>query len=345
VDIWQTYQKLGIWGLWLDYFGAVGGLEVVWRWPGVEYSLLANGEAAKGRAPTSLKQVFFWQSPHDFEIELFASRPIESAEQDIWSLLLQMESRHPVGHPTFLPVLPVAVGASATLNEVITDQPGSHFFGGQPGCGKAAALQCVTLWHAGALPRRSAVMEKVKFSSGEAIIVPEVALLEIDEQQEVASFVKNGGKIWAASAYDLDLMKSRKIIKAQLADILSAVKVLLPSVSKREEAELKEIEGFWRAFYGEALVDSGANLDYQRRQTLEPVALSVEAILEEGRGLRGVVAEFEREAIRKAHARVGRSQHKIANLLKVSRGSLQHKLRKYGLESYAPQDADTDNGG
>jgi transcriptional regulator with PAS, ATPase and Fis domain len=88
-----------------------------------------------------------------------------------------------------------------------------------------------------------------------------------------------------------------------------------------------------------------ANLEFLKARTVGGAQLSVGSILEEGRGLRGVIAEFEKEAIRQAHARVGRSQHKIANLLKVSRGSLQHKLRKYQLESYAPAEADTEEEG
>ncbi len=100
---------------------------------------------------------------------------------------------------------------------------------------------------------------------------------------------------------------------------------------------------FWRSLHGVRATGAEANLDFQKSRVLGKSSLSVESILEEGRGLRGVIAEFEKQAILKAQARVGRSQHKIANLLKVSRGSLQHKLRKYQLESYASADADTDN--
>lgn len=175
------------------------------------------------------------------------------------------------------------------------------------------------------------------------LFVREVAMLEPDEQQTLVKQAKAGSWVWAATVYDLQMLKSRKILSTALVDLLDGAKYLLPPVAKRDPDELKKLSAFWQSFHGVEKKHTVANLDFQKRRALGLDALSVESILEEGRGLRGVIAEFEKEAILKAHSRVGRSQHKIARLLKVSRGSLQHKLRKYQLESYASPDADSDD--
>ena len=199
------------------------------------------------------------------------------------------------------------------------------------------------LLHAGIrLPSERLAVVDLMVDDRRAVVVPEVALLEPEEQLALVKSARKGDLLWVATVYDLAMLKSRKIVSPALTDLLEPAKVLLPAVANRDAAELKSFAAFWAALYGVEAAATPANLAFLKQKTVGQVGLSVEAILEEGRGLRGVIAEFEKEAMLKAQARVGRSQHKIARMLKVSRGSLQHKLRKYQLESFESADADTE---
>jgi DNA-binding NtrC family response regulator len=56
-------------------------------------------------------------------------------------------------------------------------------------------------------------------------------------------------------------------------------------------------------------------------------------MMENGNNLRGVIKKIEMLAIEYAIKIVGKSQNKIAKFLGISRGSLQHKLKKYGYSN------------
>ena len=58
---------------------------------------------------------------------------------------------------------------------------------------------------------------------------------------------------------------------------------------------------------------------------------NLDEVLTEGGGLRGLISGLEKRAIRLAFERVGGSQNKIADYLGISRGSLQHKIKKHKL--------------
>jgi len=285
---------------------------------------------------------FSWESSNGFELALYSRNDPAERERETWQLLMEYEQARPAFTPTFLPFLPPGVGTSALLNERIFSAPPALLLNGQPGTGKAAVLQSLALLHASRLPTKASFSEYVS-PEFEFILVPELALLEISEQDYLMKRAKKGVRIWGATVYDVQMLIQRKIITAAVYGFFDAVRIVLPAAQKRDAAELQAAQSFWRALYGTNSGTGNANLDFVRRRTLGLESISVESILEEGRGLRGVVAEMEKEAIRRAQARVGRSQHKVARLLKVSRGSLQHKLRKYDLETEA-SDADNEDG-
>lgn len=344
MDIWSKYQKQGIWGLWCDFSSRHG----------VEFELGVRADSfAVLFSPANPKilpwndantgAMFRWRAQSGLEVGLMGNGVVPPAESDTWQLLLAYESRSLDSSPSFMPFLPPVGGLSAELNDLIFSPPQVLLLNGQPGTGKGAILQALALLHAQAAAdlRPDALM---RFDTpGEPLyIAPEVAMLEPEAQQTLVKEVKAGARVWTATVYDVQMLKSRKILSSTLVDLLDAARYPLPPVAKRDAGELKNLSGFWQSFHGTEKKHIVANLDFQKRRALGLATLSVESILEEGRGLRGVIAEFEKEAILKAHSRVGRSQHKIARLLKVSRGSLQHKLRKYQLESYASPDADTE---
>ncbi|AFM14809.1 Fis family transcriptional regulator [Turneriella parva] len=343
MQIWSEYQSRGLWGLWRAHFFAAGsGFEVALIFDGAERVVEVSEAAVAFRPAASLPQVFEWQSGNGLTVKLFAPSPVSDAAGAVWGLLLQLEKTGPEIRPTFFPFMPDAPGLAATLNAALLSPPPVLLLNGQPGVGKRFVLQSLALLHTGQLPdlNRSPVCQ-IEQADRTTWLVPEIALLELKEQQELWKNARSGDALRVASVYDVGMLSDRKIVHQSLAAMLEPQKLVMPALAKRDAAELQSLGQFWQAFYGPRS-DAAANLAFLKKQVLGGAGLSVESILEEGRGLRGVVAEFEKEAIRRAHARVGRSQHKIARLLKVSRGSLQHKLRKYQLESYTSSDADND---
>lgn len=341
---WSEYRVRGLWGLWLAQFP--DGFDLSLSYSSYAYSLSSRSGALSFEVVVGREPVFEWVSDSGLSLSLYGSNSVPVQVADFWSALLFAESMGVDGSPTFMPFVPAADELGQGLNGLLQSPPPVVVFNGQPGTGKAVLLQSLLLRHAGwVLPAENEALMTVQVYGQPAVIVPEFALLEVEHQQAILKHVKGGGRLWGATVYDLAMLKSRKILQAALADALISARVVLPPVAKREAAGIEEVSAFWSAFYGARAGGPEANLDFHKNRILGKSALSVESILEEGRGLRGVIAEFEKEAILKAQGRVGRSQHKIANLLKVSRGSLQHKLRKYQLESYASPDADTDTEG
>jgi hypothetical protein len=346
MDIWSKYTQLGIWGLWREFFSSAGDWFLLIRLAG--RSLAVNGRlgCVAEQNDLSLAEVFTWSSGHGFTLVLFAGIQPPQSFSDYWSLLLHYESANADRRPSFSPFVAPVGEWSVKLNGLLAQPAQILVLNGQPGVGKRTVLQGLSLLHAG----RLAELEPQSLNhwitpSGDIWIVPELAMLESDVQARIQKSVGKGARLWAATAYDLAILRARKIISSSFADMVFEQKIHFPPVSRRSQEEIEAFVEFWQAFHGQARPKQQTNLEFLKQRTLTGAQLSVGSILEEGSGLRGVIAEFEKEAIRQAHARVGRSQHKIARLLKVSRGSLQHKLRKYQLESYASADADTEDEG
>jgi len=342
MDAWSEYQRRGLWGEWSSFFSR-DSFALRLTWEGATWVFRSSPPALAPDGPDQGPVVFRWQSRGGIELQLAADKAPGSPEAARWQDLLEYESILPDEAPTFMPFLPPAGGLTESLNSIILNPPEALILNGQPGTGKFAILQALLLLHARIrMPAAAVPLLRLEVGGRQVLVAHEVALLEPAEQQEILKRRKAGGFFWGATHYDLDMLLGRKILSPAFGEMAYAARQLLPPLAGRNKEEIDQVASFWRAFYGVARKRDYANFDFLRRRVLGGEALSVESILEEGRGLRGVVAEFEKEAIRKAQARVGRSQHKIARLLKISRGSLQHKLRKYGMESYATPDADTE---
>ena len=342
---WSKYEELGLWGLWRAYFGADHPFSVVVSFEGHRWVFAGLAAPPAVAAATKRKPAFTWSTVSGLEVELFSDHAVEPAIADYWTAILHYEAQHVAGSHSFFPAFFPVTEFAQSLNSVLMEPPSVLLFNGQPGAGKRTILDFLLMLHAGRrLGAGHLVVIDLLTTKRRAVVVPEVAMLEMEEQQSLVKAVRKGDSLWAATVYDLAMLKSRKILAPILVDMLESAKVLLPAVARREAAELEMLSAFWRALHGSQGGAAPANLAFLKQKAIGQTGLSVEAILEEGRGLRGVIAEFEKEAMLKAQARVGRSQHKIARLLKVSRGSLQHKLRKYQLESYAAPDADTEEG-
>lgn len=346
MDVWSKYNQLGIWGMWREFFSSAGRWFVSLRFS--DFGVVVDGGAGQLTGPESLDcaPVFSWSSENGLFLSLHAGVECPQSVAGSWYLMLHYEAARLDRRPTFCPFIATQDEWAAELNQLLAAPGRILILNGQPGVGKRTLLQGLSLLHVGRLPELEP--ESINHWIGPSVeiwIVPELAMLETDAQLQIMQSVEQGAWLWAATAYDVAMLRARKIIHPAFADLVSRHLILLAPVARRSENEIQYFTAFWQALYGQPRVRLQANLEFLKARTVGGAQLSVGSILEEGRGLRGVIAEFEKEAIRQAHARVGRSQHKIANLLKVSRGSLQHKLRKYQLESYAPAEADTEEEG
>ena len=344
MDSWSKYQAHGLWGLWTAYFARMqepftasiefGGQQ--WLFDAAKGVVLSNGER-----PTP--SCFHWSSASGMVLDLLSKASVDAADAAWWQALLHYESQCLDGRFTFFPTWFPVSALAIELNGLIHVAPDVVLWNGQPGSGKKTLLEYMLLLHAGRRLESGRIATVELYEQGSrAIVIPEIAMLEIDEQKAVSKAAARGARCWAATVYDPAMLRARKILTPAFADLVESGRVVLPAVSRREPEEIETLSKFWLHFHGRRSSGNIANLGFLKQRVLGQAGLSVETILEEGRGLRGVIAEFEKQAILKAHARAGRSQHKIARLLKVSRGSLQHKLRKYQLESFTSPDADTE---
>lgn len=345
MGVWAKYQQGGLWGAWREFFaGAPWGVRI--DYGGRQCCFSGDSKRPFSAASLPGQEVFRWHSVHGLSLSLWSQTLPSSAEIETWCLLLHYEAARIDCRPTFLPFHLPDTKLGNQLNRALSEPEQVLLFNGQPGSGKRTLLQGLSLLHAGQLPdlEPQAVNHWIT-PQGDVWVLPEVAMLELDVQAKILKGVRQGARVWAATSYDLEMLRLRKILSTPFCQVLEAARIHLPPASAREEEEVRALVDFWSALYGPAKTTQLMNFAFLKQQTVVGSQLSVGSILEEGRGLRGVIAEFEKEAIRQAYARVGRSQHKIARLLKVSRGSLQHKLRKYQLESYAPADTDTQEQG
>lgn len=340
---WSEYGRLGIWGMWREFFASSSDWVLAVEFAGRR--LLVNGRAGSLATGESLglHEVFSWNSVQGLSVALRAGSEVSASAADLWSLLLHYESAKSDCRPSFCPFSVAGTQGGVDANGLLVSPGQVLVLTGQPGVGKRTLLHGLSLLHAGRLAElQPQSLNHWATPSGGVWIVPELAMLEADVQQRILVEVEKGARLWAATAYDIALLRTRKIISPAFADLVAERRLHLPPVARWSTAETQALVDFWQAFHGQQQARQHANAEFLKQRSLTGAQLSVASILEEGRGLRGVIAEFEKEAIRQAHERVGRSQHKIARLLKVSRGSLQHKLRKYQFESYAPADADNE---
>lgn len=143
------------------------------------------------------------------------------------------------------------------------------------------------------------------------IYVPELALLEEEDQLSIVKKIGLGMSCIAQTAYQLEPLASEGL--------------LLPSLYKRlHENQL--------TFSVSLFSPSVRNLDEGLSKPKDSSSiLDIGAALEGGLKIRDIVREMEVRAIKAAYSIGGGSQMKVASMLGISRGSLQHKFKKYEL--------------
>ena len=147
--------------------------------------------------------------------------------------------------------------------------------------------------------------------------------------------IEEGGKFFLASQYSLEALYEYKLIREDLYTLLKENQLLFPSLKSRDKEEKKALYLFLKEHFIEKLPPIPL-WDKLKENFLSLVEFS----RKEGgefywnfsfsSSLREAIAFLEQVGISYAYEVVGESQEKVANFLGISRGSLQHKLKKYG---------------
>ena len=147
--------------------------------------------------------------------------------------------------------------------------------------------------------------------SAPVVYVPELALLEEEDQLYLVKKIELGISCVAQTAYQLEPLSSEGLLLPSLYERLRenqltfSVSLFSPSVRSLDD-------GFGKPKDSSRILDIGA-------------------ALEGGLKIRDIVKEMEVRAIKAAYSIGGGSQMKVASMLGISRGSLQHKFKKYEL--------------
>ena len=273
-------------------------------------------------------------------------------------LLLLYEGCNTGLYPTFLPFLYPNSDCLSTVNELLYRQKtqGLVFLNAQKGSGKASFAQCFILLHLKHFLNFNSMKEKINYISIETpelksiLYIPELALLTYSEQFDLIQILQNekNALVIIASAYALDVLFNNHIILKDMFFLCQEKRIIIPSLRKRYPDISAMIDFLCRSKINmKALSSQGLkyndNLDGLKK------SLSAEVIhearddnnnsikldlssLENNQSLRDMIAKLEIASIQYAHEKVGDSQNNIADFLGISRGSLQHKLKKYNID-------------
>ena len=284
---------------------------------------------------------------------------LENMEDLLYSLqsMLSNESRDIFSYPSFLPFFLPGLGNNETINSsIIRDRP-AIFLNGQEGTGKNTFIRNYILYHFyrdvgkvdGISNENQIVNLEVQGRIISIEIILELAMLEIEEQEILAArlFKKEPDKyFFICSIYDLALLHEKGMIIEGIYNVCLENRVMFPRVEKRI-AEAIEILKYILLTKGinlpETLINGWKKCATTRAgfksmlAQIEPALKDQGALVDQygkGKALRDIIAEIENDSIRFALTVLGNSQNKIAKFLGISRGSLQHKLKKYEFPYY-----------
>ena len=253
----------------------------------------------------------------------------------LFDLFMQADASR-VSYPGLFPAL-ISHDPERLLqaNNQLLQRPDSGviFLNGQEGSGKKTWTECFVR-----VNRIDIDIERLHNDSflrsfgGSDLVCSEIALLPLEEQAKMLK--EEFSTMILMSKYRLDALYERGLVTDDVLKICSDNIVALPSF---DPSSSEIVANFWSLFKGRGQVSISESL--QTASEARRVALDASSgdlsiltdIFASGGNLRDAVARIEAEAIRRAHSMVGNSQNKIAELLGISRGSLQHKIRKYQL--------------
>ncbi|MDH5718700.1 MAG: hypothetical protein OEZ22_13830 [Spirochaetia bacterium] len=293
--------------------------------------------------------IYYWEINFKYKPEI--TDIIQLKEKILF--LLYYESINKELYPSFIPFLLPIFGENKKLNDEIVKNKSIYFINGQNGTGKKSFIQCFmlynykyflsnTIW----LESELLIKKIITNLDIELVIVSEIAFLNKHDQDKLLKMINSSEKqlFFILSIYDPQLLLDNSILNEDLVQLLQKHKVITSSIKKRM-GEVQNTLTFWlkikNCYYNifiERINLLNNNLsnnfnDVQKNLFFVEQISNIESemtILKE-RKLRDLVMDLEIKAIEYAKNHVGYSQHKVSKFLGISRGSLQHKLKKYKI--------------
>lgn len=244
---------------------------------------------------------------------------------DQLQLIARSEAREQGTYPTFLPVVYPFTGSARQINDALYTSETLYFLNGQASTGRKLFVRNYLMLAENVLTEISSG----NFYSGrhDYYFFEEIALLDDETQQYIVDLIEDdSSRIFLCSEYDLGALTERNIIIPELAGYCLQAKLIFPSIENREPVE--EFADFYRRWKSYEPGFVGRNFE-QVSYGLEQIDVAAELV--SGRKLRDIVASVEEAAIRYAYSAAGANQNRMAKFLGISRGSLQHKFKKYRM--------------
>jgi len=247
--------------------------------------------------------------------------------------------------PFFFPVS----DSSININKNILDKSSRFFFlNGQEGTGKKVFIQNHVLFNYKMdiynlfrnNNNNSVIRINIENIHVNCLIIRELALLNVEEQEKILKDFNMYTHIYVCSAYNLNVLLEKNIVIHEFASFLTNNKIIFSSINRRI-AEIISSINYVFAFKGHEVSDliSFSKLSKLRlKKGLSDIYEILKIMLymkniSQGdflshNGLRDIISKIEVDSIKLGHFIYGSSQNKIAKYLGISRGSLQHKLKK-----------------
>ena len=288
----------------------------------------------------------YMQSQKNKEIQLFIQ------------LLIEHEALTEKKYPSYFPFLFPMDGILKEANQsILQGDQEIIFLNGQPGTGKKTFFQCYVLFNYNRLIRVEKISKNlIEFSIPSdiknvrhhplknIIFVKEIALLTREQREYILKYMIKREKknlLVCGSAYDPKMLLAKNIIEDDFANICLENRIILPSLKNRP-GEVERILQFFKRTKLRTenftdmipqVQDLENNLNALQKliYSVSGYNTSYEEAIEKEIDLRDIIADIEISAIKHAREKAGSSQYQVSKLLGISRGSLQHKLRKYKL--------------
>lgn len=268
-------------------------------------------------------------------------------------LLIREESANIQEYPTFLPfIFPIEDTEIQKINHALEQKENFFFLNGLRGTGRHTFIKNHLIYCYGEniqIPTDLNIsdpgkIQKFHGNTKTVLVVDELAYCMESDQAKLLNEFKEMRKdviLFVCSGYDPGILSSREVIGLELAELCIKYRIIFPSIHKRSE-DLYSILKEYMLLKG-INMPSICSEDWLKRQDgsggfkeilgffqnyFKPQP-SIMNLLNNGISLRDVVKGNELMAIEYAISIIGKSQNKIARFLGISRGSLQHKLKKY----------------
>ncbi len=283
-----------------------------------------------------------------FCIDANHSIPVKSlhALKSKLQLFSAYDATYKYRYPTWLPFLFTSHSVYDELNHSIRNRDKRIFLNGQPHTGKYTFLQCYVTYNFSMLPQPKQHIDNIYQTTLtkhniHLIYITEIAMLDLYKQEWLYQQSQlDTNIVIISSIYDIHMLFGQNIITREILHLLEKYKKVLPSTKNRTN-EIEYLERFIMKtkFIQPIVLQKNIHKDnilvnnfislYQKVYTEHHGKMLVDIAYQNTYKLKDILNTVEKEAVQYAQSKIGNSQYKIASFLGMSRGALQHKLRKW----------------